>query len=73
VDLALLSALTDDELIRRHDAIAAEDVGDAAHRSTVYLDELSARVAEQELQEMMRRVLGLLPIIGILVVARSSP
>jgi hypothetical protein len=69
VDLAQLRALTDDELIRRHDAVAAEDVGDAAHRSTVYLDELRARVAEQEIQELMRRVLGLLAIIGVLLVA----
>ena len=32
MDLAQLRALTDDELIRRHDAVAAEDVGDAAHQ-----------------------------------------
>jgi hypothetical protein len=39
----------------------------------VDLAQLRARVAEQELQEMMRWVLGLLPIIGILGVATSSP
>ncbi|WP_445150717.1 hypothetical protein [Baekduia sp. Peel2402] len=69
MDVAHLRALTDDELIRRHDAVAAEDVGDATHRSTVYFDELRARVAEQEIEEMMRRIRGLLAIIGLLLVA----
>ena len=69
MDLAHLRAPTDDELIRRHDAVAAEEVGER-RRST---STSCARVAEQELQEMMRRVLGLLPSIGILVVATSSP
>lgn len=69
MDVAQLLALTDDELIRRHDALAAEDVGDAAHRSTVYFDELRARVAEREIEKLMRRVIGLLVIIGLLLVA----
>jgi hypothetical protein len=69
VDVAQLRALTDDELIRRHDAVAAEEGGDAVHRSTVYLDELRARVAELEIEKRMRRLVGLLIIIGLLLVA----
>jgi hypothetical protein len=69
VDLAQLRALTDDELILRHDAVAAEEAGDAVHRSTVYLDELRARVAEQQIEKMIRRLVGLLIIIGLLLVA----
>jgi hypothetical protein len=38
VDVAALRALTDDELIRRHDAAVAQG-GDAGARSTIYLDE----------------------------------
>jgi hypothetical protein len=68
VDVAQLRALTDDELIRRHDAVAAEETGDAVHRSTVYLDEVHARVAELEIEKMMRRLVGLLIISGVLLV-----
>ena len=69
MDVAQLRALTDEELIRRHDAVAAAEAGDAVHRSTVYLDELHARVAELEIEKMMRRLVGLLSIIGLLLVA----
>jgi hypothetical protein len=69
VDVAQLRALTDDELIRRHDAVAAEEAGDAVHQSTVYLDELHARVAELEIEKMMRRLVGLLIITGLVLVA----
>jgi hypothetical protein len=69
VEVAQLRALTDDELIRRHDAVAAEEAGDAVHRSTLYLDELHARVAELEIENMLRRLVGLLIVIGLLLVA----
>jgi hypothetical protein len=69
VDVAQLRALTDDELIRRHDAVAADEAGDAIHRSTVYLDELRARVTELEIEKMMRRLVGALIVIGLLLVA----
>jgi hypothetical protein len=67
--VAQLRALTDDELIRRHDAVAAEEAGNAVHRSTVYLDELRARMVEQQIEKMMRRLVGLLIIVGLLLVA----
>jgi hypothetical protein len=49
VGLAQLRTLTDDELIRRHDAVAAEDVGDA-HTGRRSIPTSCARVVEQEIQ-----------------------
>ena len=78
MDVAALRALTDEELIRRHDA-AAEAQGDsAAMRSTIYLDELRARVAEQQVQAMVRVlhalilltfVVGVIGLITLVVVS----
>jgi hypothetical protein len=64
VDVAGLRALTDDELIRRHDAPVAQG-GDAGARSTIYLDELRARVAEQQVEAVMRRLLAILVVTGL--------
>jgi hypothetical protein len=67
VDVAALRALTDDELLRRHDAVAAEE-GDGAARSTVYLDELRARIAEQQAETLLRRLYIIILMTGILLV-----
>jgi hypothetical protein len=68
VDIAGLRALTDDELIRRHDAAVAQG-GDAGARSTIYLDELRARVAEQQVEAVMRRLVAILVVTGLALVA----
>jgi hypothetical protein len=68
VDVAGLRALTDDELIRRHDAAVAQG-GDVGARSTIYLDELRARVADHSVEAVMRRLLAILVVTGVTVVA----
>ena len=55
MDLAEPRALTDDELIRRPDALAAERGDDAAAAWRIYSDELRARVVAQRVQEVLRR------------------
>lgn len=69
MDVAALRALSDDELIRRHDAIAAEQRDATATRSTVYLDELRARVAEQQARAILRTLYAILLLTGVVLVA----
>jgi hypothetical protein len=68
VDVAGLRALTDEELIRRHDAAVAQG-GDAGARSTIYLDELHSRVAELQIEAVMRRLLAILVVTALALVA----
>jgi hypothetical protein len=66
VDFAALRALPEEELVRRNDELARDDVGDAA-RPTIFVDELRARVAEQQTRELVRALYALLLLVGLLL------
>lgn len=68
MDVAGLRALTEDELIRRHDAAVAQG-GDAGARSTIYFDELRARVADHQVEAVMRWLVAILVVTGLALVA----
>jgi hypothetical protein len=64
-----LRGMSDEELTRRHDALAAQPGGGASGEKMYYHNELRMRLLELQIQDVLQRLYWMLLGMGVLLLA----